>query len=155
MALIRRPTRQADITACWRALVRAWEAEGIQRGDYFEVRPHTDGDMDRLKFDRGSETSRNAAIYNYPRRDSQRKRIVEAVLTAGVWGLTSDEAEVDLGISHQTCSARMNDLREGGFITCQMVDGEKVTRKTRQGADAEVMVATQKAVDADVASRVQ
>lgn len=153
MALIRRPTRQADITATWRALVRAWEAEGIKRGDYFEVRPHDEGDMDRLKFDKGSETSRNAAIYNYPRRDSQRGRILQAVLTAGQWGLTCDEAEESLQIVHQTCSARMNDLRDGGFIACQMVDGEKITRKTRSQADAEVMIATQKAIDADVAAR--
>jgi hypothetical protein len=154
MAILQRPARQADITACWRALVRAWEAEGIPRGGYFEVRPHEDGDMNRLKFDKDSATSRNAAIYNYPRRDSQRKRILEAVLAAREYGMTSDEAEAQLAISHQTCSARMNDLREGGFITCQKVDGEKITRKTRSNAEAEVMIATQKAIDATAASHV-
>lgn len=152
MTVLRRPRQRSEIQACWNALVKAWEAEGIARGAYFDVVPHTNGDMNRLKFDKDSETSRSAAIYNYPRRDSQRKRILEAVITARQYGMTSDEAEEHLGLSHQTCSARMNDLREGGFITCQMVNGEKITRATRSGAEAEVMIATQKALDAKEAT---
>ena len=35
--------------------------------------------MNRLKFDKDSETSRGAALYNYPRRESQRWRILQAV----------------------------------------------------------------------------
>lgn len=61
-------------------------------------------------------------------------------------GLTCDECEVILGLKHQTCSARFNDLS-----TCQpplivnviCEDGSKLKRKTRSGRNALVWVAAE------------
>lgn len=44
---------------------------------------------------------------------------------------TCDELEVALGLSHQTCSARMADLKRAGYIY------PTVKRKTRTGSQAQ------------------
>lgn len=147
MQLVRRPTSNAQIREYLRDLHRANEAEGVPPGELFELSRHDNGDMDRLKFAKDSETSRKAALDNYPRREAGRDRCLEALYATNGGGLTGDEVEERTGMSHQTCSARMNELRDGGFITCKMIDGVRQTRTTRQGSQAEVMIPTQKAHD--------
>lgn len=53
----------------------------------------------------------------------------------GVDGSTSDECEAALGLTHQCCSARFNQLAKLGVIT---LSGE--ARKTRSGRKAGVYV---------------
>ena len=50
-----------------------------------------------------------------------------------IGGATCDEAELGLGISHQTCSARFNDLKKQGLIEAS---GKR--RPTRSGRMANV-----------------
>jgi hypothetical protein len=69
--------------------------------------------------------------------DKARLRLVVlgAIQRAGGAGRTTDEVEVETGLSHQTASARVNELRNGGAI----VPAGK--RPTRSGRNAVVYVA--------------
>jgi hypothetical protein len=58
------------------------------------------------------------------------------------FGMTSDEVEVALGRTHQTISARINQLRDTGWV----VDS-KARRKTRSGRKAIVWTPSQAALD--------
>lgn len=78
---------------------------------------------------KGQLTQRNAAVDNYPRSGSQRGRIL--ALIASVGPMTSDEAEHRLRLPHQSCSARFNELMNGGWI----VDTNEKAM-TRTGSEA-------------------
>ena len=91
-----------------------------------------------VPFARGSSTSKAAA-------DSVRHAIVglelkvyQAFVDAGALGLTTDKCEEITGLSHQTCSARVNGLanteRPGGAL---LVLSDE-TRPTRSGRKAGV-----------------
>lgn len=45
-------------------------------------------------------------------------------------GATCDEAELELGLLHQTCSARLNDLHRAGLI--RITTEKRVTRTGRK-----------------------
>lgn len=92
-------------------------------------------------FTADSETSRNAALANYPRSGRQRHQILMAVFRAGAYGKTFDEIRDDLSI--YSADRRMSELAEGGWL-----EVTERTRKTNRGSDARVMVCTPKAVDA-------
>lgn len=61
-----------------------------------------------------------------------RGRVLDAIRAAGRDGLTSDEVEVRLGMSHQTCSARFHELAKLGEI-----EKAHVKRRTRSRRWAE------------------
>jgi hypothetical protein len=64
--------------------------------------------------------------------------VLDYITSRGTFGATCDEAELALGLAHQTCSARFNQLRvELGKIRDS---GER--RPTRSGRKAAVYVAT-------------
>lgn len=65
-----------------------------------------------------------------------RARVLATIRQRGVRGMTSDEAEVALGLSHQSVSARFTELKAEGSI---VPSGER--RATRSGRNAAVMVA--------------
>lgn len=67
-------------------------------------------------------------------------RVLEHIRSCGECGCTSDEAELALGLSHQTCSARFRDLSSGPDARIQ-VSGKHPTRPTRSGRKALVWVA--------------
>lgn len=93
-------------------------------------------------FVRDSETSREAAIQNYPRRGTQLRTVFEAVVAAGIRGRTRDELHAELvgtgkGIAEGALDARVWELgpRKAGWL---VPNGEK--RPTPTGAMAEVLV---------------
>jgi len=87
-------------------------------------------------FAKGSKTSEEAAGSVADDTATLRKKVLEYVRRAAQEGATCDEAERDLGLSHQTCSPRFWELRHRARI----VDSGRV-RKTRSGRNAVVWVA--------------
>lgn len=80
----------------------------------------------------GSDTAKEAADSVVESARDMRSRVYLAVATAGAVGITCDEAEAALGFSHQTCSARFNELRNAGLILdCGM---RRLTRSGRKAA---------------------
>ena len=80
--------------------------------------------------DRGTSWEAAQSILEPPEflRAKAKKAVLKAILKA-TKGKTCDELETDLGMSHQTVSARIRDLvRDGGYI---MNSGER--RRTRSG----------------------
>lgn len=81
-------------------------------------------------------TSIAAARSMKPRKDHDEGRILAHLRTC-VAGTTCDEAEVALGLSHQTCSARINGL--AAPHRARLV-AAGYTRLTRSGRPAAVYV---------------
>lgn len=75
---------------------------------------------------------------------ADRRRILAAIQAAGHDGKTCDELEAQLGLSHQSCSARCSELKRSGAVR------ERGYRLTRTGSKAGVLVAQtrNRAVDA-------
>lgn len=88
-------------------------------------------------FSRGSDTSRKAAIDNYPRSGSQRYRCLVAIARAGATGRTFDELRQELNL--YSADRRLSELKDGGWIEA---NGDE--RKTQHGSDAVVYVLTAK-----------
>ena len=91
-------------------------------------------------FGRTSDTSRQAALENYPRAGSQRERVLTSVLRAGQHGRTRDELEQATGLLMQAVTPRVWELVKGGWL----IETDR-TRTTRHGEAAAVLVATLKA----------
>lgn len=103
--------------------------------------PLPDYEQNRLGgFTADSETSRQAALDNYPRSGRQRHEILMAVFRSGAHGMTFDEVREQNGI--YSADRRMSELVDGGWL-----DRTERTRKTTHGSDANVMVCSQKAID--------
>jgi hypothetical protein len=97
----------------------------------------------RVKADDGlphvpeSDTSSEAAESMKPTVDMLRRQVYECIHDAHMEGHTCDEVEIKLKLTHQSVSARVNELRDAGVI----VDiGER--RKTQHKRKATVYVAT-------------
>lgn len=71
-----------------------------------------------------------------PRKASKRALILEYLGRVGDG--TSEEAEIALGMSHQTASARFAELKKDGVIVPVIVDGKQLSRSTRSGCDGGV-----------------
>jgi predicted HTH transcriptional regulator len=69
------------------------------------------------------------------RKASKRALILEYLGRVGDG--TSEEAEIALGMSHQTASARFAELKKDGLIV-PIVAGEQLSRSTRSGCDGGV-----------------
>ena len=61
--------------------------------------------------------------------------VLEAIRSAGAWGRTCDELEINLKLSHQTASARVNELMKAKTIVAKTE-----RRITRSGRKASVWV---------------
>lgn len=83
----------------------------------------------------GSDTSRAAAESIRPHAPRQRDRVLASITARHSDGMTCDEVELALGLSHQTASARVHELAKAGAI----VDSE-ARRPTRSGRKAAVYV---------------
>ena len=88
-----------------------------------------------VPYTRGSETSRLAAESVRGKLGRIQRQIYEYVGFTGDQGSTCDEAELALGLSHQTCSARFRELTRRGWLSKTL---EK--RKTRSGRGARVYI---------------
>lgn len=87
-------------------------------------------------------TSRQAALEALPRQGAQRRRILEAIASTGIRGLTYDDVSERLQMRGVSVSTRISELARGGWIEAR---GE---RRTSAGAQATVWVATGKAIEA-------
>jgi Fic family protein len=92
--------------------------------------------MSPIPYASESATSRDAANSMRQQAETHRRRVFAAVLRARAEGLTCDEYEAVSGLSHQTASARFNELvKEGRIVpSCR-------TRTTRHGRQAFVYIA--------------
>jgi hypothetical protein len=82
-----------------------------------------------------------------------RVRILDYIRSCGLAGATCEEAEINLGLSHQTVSARISELSKhsvhGGRIERQSTKDTRTgvtlwaKRKTRSGRSAYVWIVTQ------------
>lgn len=80
---------------------------------------------------KNSDTSRAAAASVEPDARTLRGIILAFIRGRGDFGATCDEIEVELGLRHQTASARVFELREAKYI------GDFASRrKTRSGRAA-------------------
>ncbi len=97
---------------------------------------HSTRRSDGPLFARGSDTSEDAAkAISPPTKSQMRGRVLDVIRMKGALGATCDELEFALSIIHQTCSARVTELRDKGLIT-----DSKLRRVTRQGRRAVVWV---------------
>lgn len=85
-------------------------------------------------------TSKTANYHNAGRRGSQKRRILEAVVEAGVRGLTADEAAKVTRLPLNSVSTRFSELVRGGFVVYSQ-GGE---RRTERGEKATVYIPTPK-----------
>lgn len=100
--------------------------------------PHSDSR--RLgHFAGASETSRKAALDNYPRSGTQREQVLLAVAAAGPLGTTSDEISTRMSLNLYSVKPRLIELREGGWV-----EQNGRTRRSRAGSQVDVYVATEK-----------
>jgi predicted transcriptional regulator len=87
------------------------------------------------KYHRGNSESIKAKELSLTNANRDRQRIIGLAQARGDAGITCDEAERLLGLSHQTCSARFSELKRDGILMAT-----DQTRKTRSNASARVMV---------------
>ncbi len=98
-------------------------------------------DENRLGGFRGDgDTSLRAAIENYPRSGTQRNQILLAVMRKGQHGMTFDEVRQEEGI--YSADRRMSELVDGGWL-----ERTERERRTQHGSMANVMIASQKAIE--------
>lgn len=86
------------------------------------------------------ETRRDARELNRPKAPAQRQAIIDLIRSRGLHGCTSDEAEVALGLPHQTCSARFCELKAPPDGSEPLIETIGEVRKTRTGARAIVYI---------------
>lgn len=82
-----------------------------------------------------TDTSRAAAQRAKAKAPTDRATILAYIRRRGVLGSTVDEVETALGLSHQTASARVNQLRNDGWVK-----DSGGRRPTRTGTKAIVWV---------------
>lgn len=95
--------------------------------------------MRQLPYVHGSETSKAAADSMEDVVNNIQSAVYEAVIAAGEHGITCDEVEDKLGLSHQTASARLAYLSRDGLIGVA-----DTKRKSRTGRAVNVYVVSGK-----------
>jgi predicted ArsR family transcriptional regulator len=93
-------------------------------------------------FQRHSQTSRSAALDNFPRSGSQRKLVLLYLLDHPA---TREEVGHALRLGGSSVRPRVAELVEGGWVEDYRIAGELVTRRTASGSQAIVLRATPKA----------
>lgn len=95
----------------------------------------------------GTTTSIEAAEAIKPSVNTLCRRVLDCIASMPA-GLTCDQAECILNLSHQTCSARFRDLASSQPPSIQKLvleDGSYAKRKTRSGRNAFVYIAKEAA----------
>lgn len=76
-----------------------------------------------------------------------RSKVLSYIRSKGGEGATCEEVELAVFMAHQTCSARIKELRDhpqhGGQIEILKIDGKPIKRPTVSGRSAYVYVTTQ------------
>lgn len=153
MARISRPNADAssdDIRRYLRALGAELERLGICYGEPFEVIPARKAAANIYELETAVEdapgpaassaASARGSLKNLPQSGTQRRRILEAAVAAGDYGITSDEVSAALDIPLQSAKVRVLELRQNGWLA---FNGK--TRPSMAGAVVEVHVATDRA----------
>lgn len=130
-----------------RSLLGALDRLGVQPGMDFIVMPAHEQPslMEELEqpemgpFAKGSETSRKAALDNYPRAGSQRRRVLLEIARGQEHGRTREELATRLELDDNSVRPRVVELVNGGFIR----ETDK-TRPTKAGSEASVLALTMK-----------
>lgn len=73
-----------------------------------------------------------------PKLSDAQLKVYDQVRLAGWEGRTTDEVEAATGLTHQSCSARMNELKN--WRPEPLIERRGITRKTRAGRSADVYV---------------
>lgn len=94
----------------------------------------SDDDDITSRYHGGNPESQQAKLLSLSNTQRDRQRIVRLAFTRGAYGITCDEAERLLGLSHQTCSARFSELKRDRVLL-----PTDVRRQTRNNAPARVM----------------
>lgn len=136
---------RAVIDTYHREVAKALTDLGVGYGEKFVLmRASTlaDGvDQDRLgPFSRDSETSRQAALDNYPRSTSQRWRVLIGIFRVP---RTRDQLARDLNLGDSSVDARVWELLRGDFV----FDSDE-RRRTSTGSEATVLKVTAKGREA-------
>ena len=95
----------------------------------------------------GTATSIEASEAIKPSVNTLCRRVLDCIASMPA-GLTCDQAECILNLSHQTCSARFRDLASSQPPSIQKLvleDGSYAKRKTRSGRNAFVYIAKEAA----------
>lgn len=74
------------------------------------------------------------------RLGSKRQKVYEWIKARGLRGATADEVGEHFGWGHQSASAAVSTLKKDGWLVVRRYDGHPVTRPTRSGNPAEVMI---------------
>lgn len=93
--------------------------------------------MSDLKFAKASKTSREAAIENWPKRETQKSAILRWLRANKDYGLTRPQLARYTDLSGDSVRPRVRELIEEG-----LVEETERTRKTASGSEASVLVAT-------------
>lgn len=91
-------------------------------------------------FAKDSETSRHAALDNFPKQGSQRERVLLSLLERPA---TRDELVIRLRLRGNTIRPRVKELIDGGWVR-----ETGITHKTATGSDAAVLDVTDRAREA-------
>lgn len=154
LARVTRPAADStpeQIAAYYTSMKAAMEKAGIDYGDEFVICPVStlqgklynvdEPGEDALGAFSGSapDTSRQAAVANYPRSGTQREEILGLVVVRGTMGATRDELVEMTQRPPNVVTPRVKELVEGGWL-----EETDRRRKTRAQQDAVVLVASQK-----------
>lgn len=134
-----------------KSLISALDRLGVEPGTDFIVLPAHEQPtlMEQLDqpqmgaFVKDSETSRKAALDNYPKSGSQRKAVLLEIAKAGDHGRTREELSTRLQLDDNSVRPRVVELMVGDFVR----ETERA-RPTRTGSDAAVVVLTAKGMTA-------
>jgi hypothetical protein len=118
-------------------------------GDAREIENMSNDDITR-NFHGGNVESAAAKELNRKQASQQRARITAIAKRRRKQGVTCDEAEQLLNMPHQSCSARFTELkRDGVFVPAS------ITRPTRHGGNARVMLFSDAAASNTTASEIR
>jgi hypothetical protein len=73
-----------------------------------------------------------------PYLSDKQQQVYDLILLAGWTGMTCDAVEEKTGLTHQCCSARINELEN--FKPEPLIEDRGIRRKTRSGRTAVVYV---------------
>ena len=74
-----------------------------------------------LDFNPASDTSRDAAILNFPNRERDRDRVLKALIAAGEHGATDFDVETATGIKQTSCGKRRLELERDGLVARRLI----------------------------------
>jgi hypothetical protein len=90
---------------------------------------------------KNSDTSRRAALANFPKSGSQRERVLTAIRRSGTNGMTRDELAHYLRLPDSSVDGRVWELKHGQWV-CEADH----TRPTSSGGDAHALILTAKSI---------